>query len=134
MLSSHPGEPSSTELEAPVPPSFGPRKVLGDRTGIGRGATTQSTGTAAPRSGAAGNRGKIAVFVDGADNGDSQYQSNDWQKLDSQAALNKENTAEPSTWTDAQLRQAVHQTPRTPKFAVHKDLDEEVCSVNDMCA
>ncbi|KAG8899615.1 hypothetical protein FRB99_006535, partial [Tulasnella sp. 403] len=55
--------------------------------------------------------------------GESQYAMNEWTKLDSQAAIDKENHSEPTPWTGERLHQAVPKTPRTPRFTVLKDMD-----------
>lgn len=131
MLSAQPGADADAEDDAPngSEPVLGGRKVLGDRSSgsrTGQASTSAATPASAPTP-RAGNRGKISVFVDEeASQGGRAYQSNDWNKLETQAAIDKENNAEVTPWVGERLHQAVAQTPRTPRFTVLKDADSMV--------
>ncbi|KAG8950085.1 hypothetical protein FRC00_007856 [Tulasnella sp. 408] len=108
----------------------GRRTALGERSTGSRAlgqSTASSSAAPAPRLGNATNRGKISVFVDGPSAQEGQdYQSNEWNNLGSHAALVKENKPEAGPWVGERLHQVSMQTPKTPKFTVLKDNEDDV--------
>ncbi|KAG8968627.1 hypothetical protein FRC03_006748 [Tulasnella sp. 419] len=126
MLSAPPT--TSQSNNEPIPdatnsqPTLGGRKVLGVRTGTSSSSAAPSSSGPAPRT---GNRGKIAVFVDGPPM-QGELQSNEWRELDSQVAANKENSQEATPWKGQRLPQLGAATPKTPKISVFRDEDSEL--------
>ncbi|KAG8887456.1 hypothetical protein FRB98_009600 [Tulasnella sp. 332] len=121
-------------LESGTSPSAAPivggRKVLGEsRASRGQGQSGPSAASQLPtavpsRPGNGSNKGKFAVFSD-ADAGPADYTMNDWNKLQGQAARDKENSADATAWQGEKLHQrGVAQTPKTPRFTVLRD-DED---------
>ncbi|KAG9028394.1 hypothetical protein FRB95_006525 [Tulasnella sp. JGI-2019a] len=128
MLSAKPDGPPTPESESspPTAPVIGGRKVLGEnRTArqAGPSSAPQQSTAPTPRPGNAGNKGKFSVFSD-ADAGPSDYATNDWNKLQGEAARDKENSAGATAWQGEKLHQrGVAQTPKTPRFTVLRDDD-----------
>lgn len=121
-----------SETSPSAAPVVGGRKVLGEsRAPRGQGQSgpsraSQQPAAAPPRTGNTGNKGKFAVFSD-ADAGPADYAMNDWNKLQGQAARDKENSSDATAWQGEKLHQrGVAQTPKTPRFAVLRDEDDLV--------
>ena len=117
--------PSGTDTTTTPAPAGGARRVLGD-SGASNPVPFTTPAAASVRAGASSsNKGRIAVFNDSAA-GPSNYVSNEWNTLGSQAAIDKENTQDATPFGGSTLHQRVSQTPKTPKFSVLKDTDSGV--------
>lgn len=133
MLSAKPDEllTPDSETSPSAAPVIAGRKVLGEsRVPRGQGqsipTTTSQQSASAPRPGNGSNKGRFAVFSD-ADAGPADYAMNDWNKLQGQAAMDKENSSDATAWQGEKLHQrGIAQTPKTPRFTVLRDEDGQV--------